>query len=56
MSEIGKEREEWFKSEFKLEYHSQFSNKENLLPYMKESLTDFMVHSIGLVNSSHYDF
>ena len=23
---------------------------------MKESLTDFMVHSIGLVNSSHYDY
>ena len=56
MSDVGMEREEWFKSEFETEYQEQFTKKENILPYMSESLTDFMVHSIALVNSSHYDY
>ena len=56
MSVVGKEREQWFKSKFETEYEEQFSIKENVLPYMSESLTDFMVHSIALVNSSHYDY
>ena len=56
MSDVGKEREEWFKSEFETKYQEQFTKKENILPYMSESLTDFMVHSIALVNSSHYDY
>ena len=33
----------------------KFVTKNKSLPYMKGTLSDFMVHSIGLANSSHYD-
>ena len=55
MSNIGKERQQWFKSKFEEEFKSQFST-ECSLPYMNDALSDFMVHSIALVNSSHYDY
>ena len=54
MASIGKCRKTWFKKRFPEEYKYQFDDEPNL-DYCRESLSDFMVHSISLGNSSHYD-
>ena len=54
MKIIGSSRNEWFQTNHKEDYDNNF-NKDIKLEYMKEALSDFMVHSISLCNSSHYD-
>ena len=54
MYKIGKQRKEWFMSSFPDIYNKNFKT-ENIVPYMHDSLSDTMIHSIGLGNSSHYD-
>ena len=54
MKIIGSSRNEWFQTNHKEDYDNNF-NKDIKLEYMKESLSDFMVHSTSLCNSSHYD-
>ena len=54
MYEIGNERKQWFISCFPSLYTKYF-DKDISLPYMSNSLSDMMVHSISLGNASHYD-
>ena len=54
ISNIGKERKHWFMSTFPDIYQCQF-DKDIDVPYMSDSLSDMMVHSISLANASHYD-
>ena len=54
MNEIGTIRKQWFMECFPKYYEKEFINKTEL-PYMLDSLSDTMVHSISLGNSSHYD-
>ena len=51
---ISKKRKEWVQKEFKEDYDSNFQG-EIKLPYLSESVSDFMVHSVSLANASHYD-
>ena len=51
---IGKQRKKWLTDIFDSTYLSEF-NEEHELEYMSDGLSDFMVHSISLANSSHYD-
>ena len=51
---IGSRRKLWFKNMFPIDYDNYFSKHINL-SYMKSGLSNFMVHSIELANSSHYD-
>ena len=54
VSNIAKKRKEWVQLEFKNEFEIDYDGKIDL-PYLNESISDFMVHSISLANSSHYD-
>ena len=54
MSIIGKLRKELYDCTFP-KNESSFITINKYLPYMKDTLSDFMVHSVALVNSSHYD-
>ena len=54
MSVIGQMRKQWYNSVFP-KSDSHFITKNKSLPYMTNTLSDFMVHSVALVNSSHYD-
>ena len=54
MLNIGTLRKKWFRNEFPIDYENFFSTC-NKIEYMKDSLSDFMVHSVALSNSSHYD-
>ena len=51
---IGSRRRLWFKNNFPIEFNDNFKSDINVT-YMKNGLSNFMVHSIGLANSSHYD-
>ena len=54
MTDIGSIRKRWFKDVMPSEFEEYFKT-ENKLEYMRDSLSDFMVHSFELGNSSHYD-
>ena len=54
MRQIGLERKQWFEKEYPDEYNKHFSTP-NTLQYLRNTLSDFMVHSVELCNSAHYD-
>ena len=54
MKQIGVLRKPWFKTQFPLDFESNFGTP-NETEYFNDSLSDFMVHSVALCNSSHYD-
>ena len=51
---IAKERKEWMELEFKEDFKSLLNDKIDL-SYLNDSISDFMIHSVSLANSSHYD-
>ena len=51
---IAKKRKKWMHCEFNDDFNTIVDGKIDL-PYLKDSISDFMVHSISLANSSHYD-
>ena len=54
VADVGRCRKQWFKKKFPEEFEFMFDDAPNL-SYCRDSLSDFMVHSIGLGNASHYD-
>ena len=52
--DIGKKRRTWFQQHLKEDYNNNFIAQNNLWKY-RNSLSDFMVHSVALCNASHYD-
>ena len=54
MSKISYLRKSWVKVHLPHEFKLLNSSKRKL-KYMSDSLSDFMVHSVALANSSHYD-